>query len=80
MSDLIPNISFTEFHKLKESQLRRLKSAEITFNGEYLFTFVNGSIDVSGYLRMQTEYKCLNVNVIAGKNIEQILEAEVATV
>ena len=74
MSELIPSISLTEFRKLKAHQLRMLKSAEITFNGEYLFTFVNGQVESSGYLRTQTEYACQVSNAVGGKTLEQILE------
>ena len=73
MAELIPSISFSEFHKLKAQQLRRLKSAEITFNGEYLFTFVNGTLEPSGYLRTQTEYNCQDANAIGGETIKEIV-------
>ena len=80
MAELIPSISFTEFRKLKAEQLRRLKSAEITFNGEYLFTFVNGMLEPSGYLRTQTEYNCQTANAIGGKSLEEVWEKEIAAV
>ena len=80
MSELIPNITFTEFKKLKADQLKRLKSAEITFNGEYLFTFVNGKTEPSGYLRTQTEYNCQTANAVGGETLEQILEENLAKV
>lgn len=77
MSTFIPSITFTDFKKLKVEQLKRLKSAEVTFNGEYLFTFVNGGADVSGYLRLQTEYRCQISNGVCGESLEQILKQEV---
>lgn len=80
MARLIPNINFTEFRKLKEDQLRRLKSAEITFNGSYLFTFVNGKTEPSGYLKMQTEFNCQSANAVGGETLEQILGEAVAIV
>ena len=76
MSILIPQLSITDFRKLKVHQLKRLKSCEIYSDGEYLFTFVNGSIDASGYLRLQTEYKCQTANAISGENLEDILTKE----
>lgn len=80
MAEFIPSYSFTEFKKLKAEQLIRMKSAEITFNGEYLFTFVNGHTEASGYLRTQTEYNCQTANANLGETLEGILEVEVATV
>lgn len=76
MAEFIPSINFTEFKKLRPEQLRRLKSAEITFNGEYLFTFVNGHTEASGYLRCQTEYNAQTANAVGGETLEQILESD----
>ena len=74
MSDLIPTITFTDFKKLKPDQLRSLKCCEVTFNTEYLFTFVNGNIEETGYLKTQTEYNCQTANAVGGKSLQEILE------
>ena len=74
MSEFIPNISWTEFQKLKVDQLKRLKSAMITSNGERLFIFVNGDTEETGYLWMQTEQNCQTANANLGETLEQILE------
>ena len=76
MASLIPEMKITEFKKLKVSQLKRLKSCEIYSDGEYLFTFVNGSVDTSGFLRIQTEYRCQTANGVTGETLEHILESE----
>ena len=76
MAELIPSYSITEFKNLKVHQIKRLKSAEITSNGEYLFTFVNGKLEPSGYLRTQSEYNCQTANAVAGETLEEILEKE----
>ena len=73
MADLIPNITWTEFKKLKPEQLERLKSCEVTYNYEYLFTFVNGKTEASGYLRTQAEYNCQTANSVGGETLEEIL-------
>ena len=78
MATLIPQLTISEFKKLKVPELKRLKSCEIYSDGEYLFTFVNGGVDASGFLRLQTEYKCQTANGISGETLEQILELEVA--
>ncbi len=78
MATLIPQISVSEFKKLKVPELKRLKSCEVYSDGQYLFTFVNGGVDSSGFLRLQTEYKCQTANAVAGETLEQILKQEVA--
>ena len=74
MSTLIPMMTISDFKKLKVPELRRLKSCEIYADNEYLFTFVNGSVDASGFLRLQTEYKCQTQNGISGETLENILK------
>ena len=73
MAELIPSISFTECRKLKPDQLKRLKSCEVTFNGEYVFTFVNGMTEPSGYLRTQTEFSSQLANAVGGETLEEIV-------
>lgn len=80
MAEFIPSITFTEFRKLGADKLKRLKSAMITFNGERLFIFVNGDTEETGFLWMQTEQNCQTANANLGETLEEILEAEVATV
>lgn len=74
MSTLIPQMTITDFHKLKVHQLKRLKSCEIYADGEYLFSFVNGGVDASGFLRLQTEYRSQVTNSLFGETLEQILK------
>lgn len=78
MSNYIPSYTITEFRKLKAHQLKRLKSCEITSDGEYLFTFVNGAIETSGFLQTQTEYNCQNANAVGGETIAEILGETIA--
>jgi hypothetical protein len=74
MAEFIPSYTITEFRKLKAHELRRLKSAEIISDGEYLFTFVNPQTD---YIRKHVEYLCLSGNNVSGESLEQIIEQEV---
>lgn len=74
MAELIPELTWTEFKKLRPEQLRRLKSCEVTFNYEYLFTFVNGNTEPSGYLKTQSEYNCQTANAVGGETLEEILD------
>lgn len=74
MAEFIPMISITEFKKLKVWQLKQLKSCEVYSDGDYLFTFVNGHTEASGYLRKQTEYNCETSNSVGGLSLAEILE------
>ena len=77
MATLTPNYNWTDWLKVqKMGQLHRLKSGEVNFNGEYYFSFVNGKVDESGFLRLQTEYMCQTANAVSGETLEQILEGE----
>ncbi len=76
MAQFIPEISISDFKKLKASQLKRLKSCEVYSDGEYLFTFVNGMTVPGGYLRTQSEYQCQRGNAVGGETLEQILNQE----
>lgn len=80
MAELIPSIGLGNFRKLNGEQLKRLKSCEITFDGEYLFTFVNGALEEAGYLRVQTEYLCQTANALRGESLEEILTKETVEV
>lgn len=75
MSEFIPNISITEFRKLKAHQLKRLKCCEIYSDGIYLFTFINPATD---YLRAEADNKGQLSNAVSGETLEEILKEEVA--
>ena len=75
MSTLIPQITVTDFKKLKTYQMKRLKSCEVYSDGEYLFTFVNGNLEPSGYLRLRSENMAQAANAIDGKTLEEIVNA-----
>ena len=77
MSTLIPNVTISEFKKLKAQQIKRLKSCEVYSDGKLLFTFVK---PVNDYIRVQAEYLSQKANSIDGQTIEEILEAEHAPV
>ena len=68
MATLIPEIKFSEFKLLKASQLQKLKSCEVTSNGEYLFTFLNAQ---TAYIKNQAEFNAQLSNSIKGLDLEQ---------
>ena len=81
MSTLIPEYTWTDFLKVKKlGRLEELKSGEVFYNCEYLFTFVNGHTDQSGYLRIQTEYKAQLANAVSGRSLEEILAEPVCPI
>ena len=72
VATLIPEISISEFRKLKMADLKRLKSVEVCADGEYIFTFVNGKVEPTGFLRTQTEFNCQTVNAVCGETLDEI--------
>ena len=71
MATLIPTYNWTDFLKLvKSGRTKELKSCEIKFNSEYLFTFINPSTE---FIRTQAEYLGENSNGVGGKSLEKIM-------
>ena len=70
MSTLIPQISISEFKKLKVPELKRLKCCEVYADGEYLFTYIRPNTD---YIRVQSEYMGELSNGLKGETLEEIL-------
>ncbi len=79
MATLIPNITITEFRKLKVTQMKELNSCEVYSDGEYLFTFINGNHEATGNIRDNVEQWASTSNTVGGKTIEELLEVEVVT-
>jgi hypothetical protein len=75
MSEIVPNITITEFKKLKAHQLKRLKCCEIFSDGVYLFTFTNPQTE---YIRQEADQKGQLSNAVGGETLEEILKEEVA--
>ena len=75
MATMIPEIALSDFKRLKASEMKRLKSAEITVDGEYLFTYINPQ---TGFIRASAESLGQLSNVIDGKSLEDIVKQEVS--
>ena len=71
MSDLIPTLTITEFRKLIKNvdKLKQMKSCEVTFDGEHLFTFVNPNTD---FIKVQAEYLSQTSNSVGGKELKEL--------
>lgn len=76
MAELIPDIQVSDFRKLNVEQIRRLKSCEVIAEGQYLFTFVNGNLEASGYLRKSSENNAQAANAIGGLSLEEVQAME----
>jgi len=71
-ASLIPTINWTDFQKVaKLGRLKELKSCEVNFQEEYLFTFVNPA---TPYIRTKAEYDAQLSNSVQGKTVEEILK------
>lgn len=80
---LIPSIKYTEFQRIvKLGRLKELKSCEVMFNGEHLFTAIisHGDVIASDYIRIQAEYLGNRSNISEGKSPEEILGKELVNV
>lgn len=75
MAENIPEISISDFKRLRVHELRRLKSCEVFADGVYLFTFINPYTD---YIRLQTEGFAFLSNTQGGEDMESILQKEAA--
>ena len=72
MAEFIPSVSFTDWKKIAKdvNTLKQLKSCEVTFNGEHLFTFINPQTD---YIRLHSEQLANLSNQIFGKDPVELL-------
>ena len=82
MSGLIPQIPYSEFKKLKASQIRELKACEVIADGEHLFTAIIPHSDLvsTTYIRTQAEYLGMKANMVGGKDLDDVKEESLAPV
>jgi len=77
MSDLIPSINWTDLMAIvKAGRINDLKSCEINYNQEHIFTIVipHGDSFTADYARTQSEYLALRTNTVSGKDPQELLE------
>ncbi len=80
MSDLIPNINWTDFQKVvKMGRLADLKACVVTFDGEPLFTAIipHGDMFSQDYVKTQAEYLGNKANMVGGADPQEILAVKV---
>lgn len=73
MSEFIPNIMLSQLKRLNASQLKRLKSCEVTADGAYLFTLINPTTD---FIRQSADQNGMLSNSQGLETIEEILEVQ----
>jgi len=66
MSEIIPEMSFTEFKKLKAGELKELQSFEVISDGEHLMTVI---IPQTGYIQDSVQNLAQLSNSVGGKDI-----------
>lgn len=65
------SINWTEFRKLTPEQLKSLKSYEVTYEGEYMFTFINPGTEYCRGVAMNIS----NIsNSVAGLELADVLQ------
>ena len=77
MAEFIPTYSLSDFKKLKASEIRRLKSCELTVDGEYICTIIRPQTD---YIRLHSEQLGNLSNAVGGESLEDILTKETTSV
>jgi len=76
MSGLIPQITIAVFKNLKAEQIKKLKSAEITSNGEVLFYAIippeEGGTTITDVIKTEAEHLAFRANTIGGKELADV--------
>ena len=70
MSELITDISFSQFKNLKASELRLLQSFEVTSDGEHLMTVI---IPQTDFIKDSAESLAQLSNSAGGKDLKEFL-------
>ena len=74
----IPQYPMSEFKKLKTSEVKNLKSCELTSDGEYLCTVIippkDGGMTIRDHCRTQAVMVGVSGNSVGGQDLERIFE------
>lgn len=75
MSDLIPEVNWTDFVKVvKDGKVGDLKSCVVKFNGLPVFTAIipHGDISTVDFAMTQAEYLAVKTNIVGGKDLIEL--------
>jgi len=76
-SDLIPSCTWSDFKKIVDAgRARELKSCEVEFNQETIFTSIiyRGDTDTDGSAKSYSERIAVRTNIQGGKEPQELLE------
>ena len=79
MSGLIPTMTITEFHKLHVPEIKRMKSVELTSDGEHLLTVIipRGDPITRDFIYLTAEALAQKSNITEGVAPEEVVHAAV---
>ena len=73
---LIPEISLTEFKRLKAEQIAQLKSCAVTTDGEVLFFAIipskSGGMAIYDDISTHAEYLANRSNTVCGRELDEV--------
>jgi hypothetical protein len=80
---LISQISLSEFKRLKSSEIKEMKSVEVTADGEVLFYAIippyRGGMTINDNIRTQAEYLAHRSNSVGGLEPRDLLREKVVS-
>ena len=78
MSNLIPTISFSEFLCLDPTQMKEMKSFEVTLDGETVFFAIipplKGGMTITDVIKTEADYLAARGNAVGGKDPREFVE------
>jgi hypothetical protein len=78
---LIPSVSYTDFKKLTPSQIRELKSCEVTSYHETLFIAIipseKGGTAIKDDVTTHAEFLAVRMNSVSGKEYSEVKDADI---
>ena len=78
---LIPSVSYTDFKKLTPSQIRELKSCEVTSYHETLFIVIipseKGGTAIKDDVTTHAEFLAVRMNSVSGKEYSEVKDADI---
>jgi hypothetical protein len=75
-SSLIPTYTLSDIKHLKATQIEKLKSCELTIDGEYLCTLIippkNGGMTILDSCKTRAEQVAVSANSVGGKTLQEV--------
>ena len=75
-SNVIPTYTLSEIKHLKARQIEKMKSCELTRDGEYLCTLIippkNGGSSIVEHMKAEAEHTAMMGNSVGGKDLKEV--------